>query len=89
MMSKQYTIGRAPCVNCGKTWGGHSGIHCWSGTSERRQKTFEPVGYALSDICIHCGDTLENHRDRYVCKSILIRQFEKIHNMFSDRDFEI
>ena len=88
MSSLQHKIGRAPCINCGKTWGGHSGIHCWSGTSARERKTFEPEGYALSDICIHCGDTLKDHATRYSCRDRKSK-FTKKDAMFSDGDFEL
>lgn len=90
MMSKQHAIGRAPCINCGKTWGGHSGIHCWSGISARERKAFEPEGYDLSDICINCGRTLEEHRSRYSCScNKKSGVFKKVFNMFNDRDFEL
>ena len=87
------SIKGAICINCGKTWGGHSGILCNHGRSYKKME-FEPIGFNLSDICIHCGKTLMDHYSRYYCVSSDGRRrfgawFEKDSILFSDEDFEL
>ena len=89
MSRNQYSIEKAYCINCGRYWGGHSGIDC-SIAHVKIGKTFEPIGYSLSDICEICGETLDSHDRRYYCKRRKPRQkniFTKNRDMFQDGDF--
>ena len=84
------SIGNAKCMNCGHTWGGHSGIYCYHGEAAKDGKKFQPLGYALSDICENCGETLLDHWERYQCRRNNSRGkkvFKKDNNLFSDGDF--
>jgi hypothetical protein len=95
-------IGLAKCINCGKVWGEHLGTRCPSEPSSVHLESmmhlpgsksgFQPLGFALSDRCLNCGDTLVNHRDRAWCNSSSGNKksfFELIpvEELFSEEDF--
>ena len=74
-------IGIADCANCGDKWGSHLGIKC-----PRGGLTFEPVGYTLEEKCRACGHPLRDHNKHAICPDDL-GIFEKIIDMFNDKDF--
>jgi hypothetical protein len=89
-------IGLAKCINCGKVWGEHMGTRCPSEPGSVHlvpgsKSEFQPLGFALSDRCINCGDTLVNHFDRAWCNSSDAKSsfFELIpvEELFSEEDF--
>ncbi len=79
-------LGHAKCMNCGDRWGSHGGIYCRRGEAQDEGKSFQPLGFALSDRCDHCGVTLINHEKRALCDGGETF-FEKSIDMFKEEDF--
>jgi ribosomal protein S27AE len=85
---KVSALGVAKCINCGQVWGQHLSIRCANGGSE-----YQPLGFALSDRCLNCGDTLVNHQDRMICrpspedKKTCFELLVVAKDMFSEEDF--
>lgn len=77
-------LGKARCLNCSHTWGDHIGVRC-----PRRDGTFQPLGFALSDRCDNCNETLLDHIDRMTCRSNRNHYFEKQNDFFGDKEFMI
>lgn len=81
-------IGKARCLNCGENWGSHAGIRCQSTASG--DHTFQPLGFALSDRCGNCGETLLDHYKRAGCivnGSKNNQAFTRYSIMFTDEEF--
>ena len=81
-------IGKARCLNCGQTWGEHAGIRCQR--SADGDRTFQPLGFALSDRCGDCGKTLLEHYKRVGCfmhAKTTGRIFTRCKEMFTDEEF--
>ena len=83
-------VGKAECMNCGASWGDHSGIRC--NRASKGSRTFEPLGFYLSDICDKCGMPMRDHYKRVGCMDNGKQNyevFEYCKDMFTDKEFLI